>query len=276
MVFITPQQFPSFEEVNWHGNYSTYLTLFNWNKTYADTLYQPTGSYLTSESDPLAYNGTLAYNSSLANYYLASNPSNFISDGNTNWDNSYGFINWGEATNGTLALTSSLSNYATNVKVDSIGNWTLDKTSYSTTSQANALYYAINNPSGFYNSTDFSISNYVLISALDYYTDADIDGSESAFTGWDKDASDDLELSTILAFNYYNSTDFSISDYLTKALWNTNYTTNNDLWLEDTDTQLSDGDISAFGYIKDYTETDPYWLANYSNFLTISAWNDSV
>jgi len=121
----------------------------------------------------------------------------------------------------------------------------------------------------------FSISNYVLTSALDYYTDVDIDGSESAFTGWDKDASDDLELSTILAFNYYNSTDFSISDYLTKALWNTNYTANNDLWLADTNTQLSDGDISAFGYIKDYTETDPYWLANYSDFLTISAWNDT-
>jgi len=78
-----------------------------------------------------------------------------------------------------------------------------------------------------------------------------------------------------LAFNYYNSTDFSISDYLTKALWNTNYTANNDLWLADTNTQLSDGDISAFGYIKDYTETDPYWLANYSDFLTISAWNDT-
>jgi len=160
----------SFTETDpfWTANQSSYSTktvadtLYapinygdNWNKTYADTLYQPTGSYLTSESDPLAYNGTLAYNSSLANYYLASNPSNFISDGNTNWDNSYGFINWGEATNGTLALTSSLSNYATNVKVDSLGNWTLDKTSYSTTSQANALYYAINNPSGFYNSTDF-------------------------------------------------------------------------------------------------------------------------
>jgi len=68
-----------------------------------------------------------------------------------------------------------------------------------------------------------------------------------------------------LAFNYYNSTDFSISDYLTKALWNTNYTANNDLWLADTDTQLSDGDISAFGYIKDYTETDPLWTANWTN-----------
>jgi len=187
----------------------------------------------------------------ITDYYLDSNPD--------------GFIDWTIATNGTLALASDLSNYATNVKVDSLGNWTLDKTSYSTTSQANALYYAINNPSGFYNSTDFSISNYVLTSALDYYTDADIDGSESAFTGWDKDASDDLELSTILAFNYYNSTDFSISDYLTKALWNTNYTANNDLWLADTNTQLSDGDISAFGYIKDYTETDPLWTANWTN-----------
>lgn len=35
-------------------------------------------SLATSETDPKAYNGTLAYNSSLANYYLNSNPSGFL------------------------------------------------------------------------------------------------------------------------------------------------------------------------------------------------------
>lgn len=41
---------------------------------------------ITSETDPLAYNGTLAYNSSLANYYLKSNPSNY-------WNNTWSGFN---------------------------------------------------------------------------------------------------------------------------------------------------------------------------------------
>lgn len=57
------------EETNWNANYSNYLTLFNWNKTYADTLYYP---LTTNPSNYLiwanAINGTLALSSDLSNY----------------------------------------------------------------------------------------------------------------------------------------------------------------------------------------------------------------
>src|SRR5690606_13799414 len=43
------------------------------------------------------------------------------------------------------------------------------------------------------------------ITNLDHYTDADIDGSESAFNGWDKDASDDYASSDF-------DTDFAAKD----------------------------------------------------------------
>ena len=125
----------------------------DWNKTYADTLYQPTGSYLTSESDPLwTANQSFYSTKTIADglYYSINNPSGFY--------NSSDF---------------------------SIGD-------YSTTTQAATLYYSITNPFGFYNSSDFLITN--------YYTSSQIDG-----------------------FGYYNTSDFSIADYSTKAVADTLY-----------------------------------------------------
>ena len=46
---------------------------------------------------------------------------NAITDGNTNWDNSYGFI---------INTVSDLTNYYTKTIIDSLGNWTADKSSY--------------------------------------------------------------------------------------------------------------------------------------------------
>jgi len=42
----------------------------------------------------------------------------------------------------------------------------------------------------------------------------------------------------------------------------------------DTNTQLSDGDIGAFGYIKDYTESDPIWMAASSSYATFDDISD--
>jgi len=52
----------------------------NGNGNFTGNLYTNNKPVLTSytETDPLAYNGTLAYNSSLSNYYLTSNPSGYI------------------------------------------------------------------------------------------------------------------------------------------------------------------------------------------------------
>ena len=47
-------------------------------------------------------------------------------------------------------------------------------------------------------------------SCLGFYTDADIDGSEAAFTGWDKDASDDLTLADMTGGHVENAGGFSL------------------------------------------------------------------
>ena len=108
--------------------------------------------YITSytETDPLAYNGTLAYNSSLANYYLKSNP--------------YSYYN-----STTLTSNSQLSNGAGYIssytETDPI--WLSEK----------ANYYLKSNPYGFYNSSNFVISDYYLASNpsgyISSYTETD-------------------------------------------------------------------------------------------------------
>jgi len=73
-------------------------------------------------------------------------------------------------------------------------------------------------------------------------------------------------INTILGWDYYNSTDFDIADYYTSA---------------QTDTEIGNANTSLYNwivgknYLTSFTEEDPYWLANYSNFLTISSWNDT-
>lgn len=108
-----------------------------------------------------ATNGTYAKNSSLANYYLLSNPFKF-------WNStSYGEIgNWSadKSSYSTINLLGSVGNwtadkslYAQLTYVNSIGNWSANKSSYSTTSQANALYYPLSsNPSSYITLTALS------------------------------------------------------------------------------------------------------------------------
>ena len=84
-------------------------------------------TYVTTETDPLAYNGTLAYNSSLANYYLKSNPNSYYNSSNFLISDYY--------------LASNPSGYITSyTETDPI--WTSEK----------ANYYLASNPSGYISS----------------------------------------------------------------------------------------------------------------------------
>ena len=72
----------------------------------------------------------------------------------------YSFLlsDWWSYDYGDLINTpTSLSDFINDL---GIGDWATDKPDYSTTTEADTLYYGIGNPSGFYNSTDFSITDY--------------------------------------------------------------------------------------------------------------------
>jgi len=147
---------------NPYGYYNS--TNFNINNYYEKS--NPYGFYNSttnpSENDPL-------WTGNQSSYSTTTEMNTAIEAGNTslyNWitDQSYTVdgITWTNAVNGTLALISDLDDYATNIKVDSLGNWSDDKSDYSTTAEAGDLYYGKSNLFGFYNSTDFNYEDYYL------------------------------------------------------------------------------------------------------------------
>lgn len=93
------------------------------------------------------------------------------------------------------------------------------------------------------------------ISDLNHYTDVDIDGTEAAFAGWDKDSGDDFDG----AWSSLSGVPAGFSDGV------------------DNNTQLSEAQVDAFcdnnGYLTSYTETDPTWAANYTNGYNKTAWD---
>ena len=93
---------------------------------------------------------------------------------------------------------SLLTNIPAGAEVDPV--WTADKGNYSTTADIVAF--------GYYNSTDFVIT--------DYFTKSDVLGF-NYYNSSDFSISDYFTSAEVLAFNYYNSSDFSISDYFTSA-----------------------------------------------------------
>jgi len=124
--------------------------------------------------------------------------------------NSYGYYN-----------STSIPSYVTS-ETDPL--WTGNQSSYSTTAEiigfnywndtfatfnktyADTLYYDLGNSYGYYNSTDFDISDYYLKSnPYSFYNSSDFSISDY-FTS--------LEVE---GFNYYNSTDFIIGDYYLKS-----------------------------------------------------------
>lgn len=312
-----------------NGNNYWNSTFATFNKTYADTLYYGIGNsygyynsstipsympsayatnntfypyssnpanYLTSftELDPKAYNGTLAFNSSLSNYLLktewnATNTSYYLAS------NPSGYIDWSKAVNGTLALASSIptnnnqlangNNYWNNtfatfnktyadtlyqvkgsyLTAETDPLWTANYSTYLTLfnwnkTYADTLYYPKNNPYGYYNSTSFDINNYYLKSnPYSYYNSTTIPAYLTAETNWNANYS--TFLTHITWANVYNGTMAKVSDlvnYNSTGLikdWNaTGYIKN---W--DPNNYIKDWNSS--GLIKDW------WASSYNGTL---------
>lgn len=134
----------------------------SWNESYANTLYTPIGSGSDNESWNQSYATTLfsdiqwAYNQTLEVFGLYNNT----------WDNSWVNIFAYNHTEDTYNLYNE--------------QWI---STYNATYDANIDSNC---------SSEGSCGLITYDSELDYYTDVDIDGSETAFNGWDKDNSDDI------------------------------------------------------------------------------------
>ena len=199
----------------WNNINPSYLSLSSFTNDLSLSAFPNDIGYLTSytETDPLAYNGTLAYNSSLANYYLKSNPSGYIgTSGLANYylkSNPYAFYN-----STTLTSNSQLTNGAGYI-----------------TSTSLTPYYLKTNPNSYYNSTTLNNNN---------------------------------QLSN--GNSYYNSTSLNSNSQLTNgAGYITSYTETDPIWTSEKSNYALTSSIptnnnqltNGAGYISSYTETDP-------------------
>jgi len=101
--------------------------------------------------------------------------------------------------------SSNQSSYSTTAEIIGFNYWNDTFATFNKT-YADTLYYDLGNSYGYYNSTDFDISDYYLKSnPYSFYNSSDFSISDY-FTS--------LEVE---GFNYYNSTDFDISDYYLKS-----------------------------------------------------------
>ena len=159
----------------------------------------------------------------------------------TNVSASY-FIGDGSNLTGISVVASNYSilSYVANITdfPTLISNFTNDNTYWNDTfatfnkTYADTIYYAINNPSGFYNSTDFSISN--------YFTKTEV-----------------------IDFGFYNSTDFSISDYYTQTEVNA------------INTSMNNYVVYTNGTMKSYVDSQDL-LFNTSNNNYITYTNETI
>ena len=244
---------------------------------FTGNLYMNENLVLTSytESDPLAYNGTLAYNSSLATYdtwaYNQTIPANAYSDD----------------------LNSSQATWVDNLfvrfteLVSQVGNWTLDKVDYSTTSTIIGW--------GYYNSTDFSISNYRLKVNNTFYGNVGI-GTDSPQRKLSLSSSNILHEGSVFGlYNTYSNTgnrnwaigtsivdygDFhimvssaeggapTVSKFVMDRVGKVGIGTSIP---QNTLNVVGDGNFTGNLYMNEnlvltsYTETDPLWTGNWTN-----------
>jgi hypothetical protein len=192
-----------------------------WNESYADSLYADIGVVDTDTQKTT--NGFYLFNDSTTISFNDTQLNLTIDDRVSGGDNS----SWNESYADTL--------YA---PVNYGDGWN--------DSYADTLYYGISNPYGFYNSTNFVIS--------DYFTKVEV-----------------------LGFSYYNSTDFVIGDYYLKSnpfgFWNDSYASFNKSYADSLYASISvTGDNSSWNesyadgkYLQSYIETDPLWSGNYTN-----------
>ena len=281
--------------VNGTGNFTTsgyfvgdgtYLTNVNTtNSTYQIWAYNQT---IPAETYATGLNGTLAtwvdnlfirftevvglvgnWSLDKVNYYSITQVNTNISSQNTSMGN---YVDGQDTTfNNSISSWVDLLFPRTSELVGLIGNWTADKTSYSTTTQANLLYSPIDEPLwtanqsaysttadivafGYYNSTDFVIT--------DYFTKAQV-LNFGYYNSTDFSIADYFTSAEVLAFNYYNSTDFNINDYTTTAtLLGYNYYNSTDFSISDYYLQSN-----PLGYYNSTTipvDVETLWNANYS------------
>ncbi|MCK9569165.1 hypothetical protein M0R72_09505, partial [Candidatus Pacearchaeota archaeon] len=158
---VSQNYLTSISEENWDGNYSTYLTLFNWNKTYADTLYyeidNPSNFIIWGD----AVNGTLALNSSLSDYLLKSewnstNESYYLAS------NPFGFYN-----SSNFPYTH-LSNFTNDLEIENYNDGWINQTFYNKTEIISFNYY---------NSSNFNITDYRTLTNNSFIGDVNISGN---------------------------------------------------------------------------------------------------
>ena len=245
---------------NWNANYSNFTTgwLYATNST----------GNITFELDPYWSSNLTAYNDSWLNTtnltYHNYNSSGLIID----W-NATGYIaNWSEII-GTLSETLWNANYSTfltHITWSNAVNGTLAEMS----DVLGFGYYNITNAPIYENDT--FAGNYSNFTTTHFYA---LNGTGIT---WAEATNGTLaELSTIIGFGYYNSTDFDIDDYLLESN-NTligNYSASIDFCIAGGTciSGLSVGgetnwnaNYSDYLNIKDYALNDSLWSLNYSNF----------
>jgi hypothetical protein len=237
------------EETLWNANYSTFLEHIDWSKAINGTLMKSADWNATNTSYYLQTNPFAFYNVTTAPTYLNDT---FRGTNYTNFTTIYAYalnntgITWANAINGTLMKSS---------------DWNATNTSYMLASDWNATntsYYLVSNPFGYYNSTnpspdtDTFVANYSNFSTVYGYalnsTDTDtFVANYSTFLTH-------IDWAKVINGTIVKQTDFN-SNYT--GIIGIDISTNNSLknW------------IDAQAFLTAFTELDPKWTANYSNFL---------
>jgi len=180
----------------------------------------------------------------------------YITDGNTNWDNSYGFI--------TASSTETLTNKSGNISM-----WTNDSgylTSYTETDPTLTDNAAVTLGDGL---TDM---------VLTFNSDAGIDGTLTYLGG-----TDTFSFNGALSATGYNNTnwntahgwgDHATQGYITDG--NTNWDNSYGFITASSTETLTNksGNISMWtndsGYLTSYSETDPVWVGAESNYFNLT------
>ena len=199
-------------------------------------------SYLTSETDSLAYNGTLAYNSSLSNYYLDSNPLNFLNQ--TQTDLLYAILGYGDDWNKTYADTIylNLSGANANTNID-IGNY--------------------NFTSSWLKANNLNITGNAYLGELTWNGNLDLNGNNLILNGGYVSGDGDNEGIFVDSSGRVGIGTTTPQNKLNVA-GDGNFTGN-----------LYGGTVYSGGsaVLTSFTETDPYWTGNMSNVAFINKAN---
>ncbi|MHA1302299.1 MAG: hypothetical protein ACTSPI_01170 [Candidatus Heimdallarchaeaceae archaeon] len=217
------------------------------------------------EVDPIWTANFTAYNDSWSYYEPDTNISDTDTNASTACSGTEVFLGNGSCIEGSYFDTdTNISDTNETVRVSALYGFGY----YNSTDFDYNTFYLKANPFGFYNATDFSISDYYTnANPFGFYnstnpqteTDPNWAGNYSTFLThitWANVINGTMaKMADVIGFEYYNSTDFSISDYFTKTqVLDFSY-------YNSTDFDINDyyGVGNAFGFYNSTTlvETDP-------------------